>query len=91
MQQMGWEVGLDRQTFRQEFLVEVFSRLLAHEHASTTFILRWSTSTAHHLKNVHYGIINVAMFLAFVVLNSHNDHHVTRDRQAPCSVLKKNR
>ena len=41
----------------------------------------------HHLEDVGDWIIDVAMFAAFEVLNSHNDDHVARNREAPRSFL----
>lgn len=90
MQKMSRKVRLDRQPLRQELFVKLLSGLLAHEHTSTTIVLRWSTSTTHHLQYVHDRVVDVTMFLSFVILNTHDDDHVTRNRETPRSVLRKN-
>jgi len=87
VQHVCGEVRLDGQTFRQELLVEFLPRLLTHENASTSVIFEGSTSSAHHLEDLHNGIVDVSVLPAFVVLNTHDDDHVTRDGQAPSGFL----
>ena len=66
MQKMRRQVRLDRKTFPKEFLIEFLPRLLGHQHATATLIRQWATSPSHHLQNIHDGVVNVAVFLAFV-------------------------
>ena len=74
-------------TFSKELLVEVLTRLLAHEHAAAPRVFAGPAGAAHHLENVHDGVVDVSMLFALVRLNAHDDRHVARDRQAPRSVL----
>ena len=87
MQHIRREVGFDRETFRQEFLVEFLPCLLTHEDTPASVIFKRSTGSAHHLKDLHNGIVDVSVLPAFVVLNAHNDDHITRDGQTPSSFL----
>ena len=80
VQHMCRQVRLDGQTLCKELLVEVLTRLLAHEYCATLLVLKWSTSTAHHLQDVHDRVVDVTMLLALIVLNAHYDDHVTGDR-----------
>lgn len=87
MQHVGGEVGLNRQTFRQELFVEFLPRLLAHEDTPAPVIFKGSAGSAHHLKNLHDGIVDVSVLPAFVILNAHNNDHIARDWQAPGGFL----
>jgi hypothetical protein len=77
MEKVSGEMGFDGQSLSKELLVEVFPRLLAHQDAPTTLILCRSAGAAHHLQHVHNRIVDVTMLFAFVVLNTHDDDHVT--------------
>ena len=81
------QMRLDGQAFGQELLVEVFPRLLTHEDTATAVVLKWSARAAHHLQNVHHGVVDVAVLLALVVLHAHDDDHVAGDGKAPRCVL----
>jgi hypothetical protein len=39
------------------------------------------------LEDLHDGIVDVSVLPAFVVLNTHDDDHITRDGQAPSGFL----
>ena len=80
MQHMRWQVRFNRQAYRKELFIEVLAGLLAHKDTSTSFILHWATGTTHHLQNVHNGIVDVSVLLAFIVLDTHDDNHVTSYR-----------
>lgn len=80
VQHVGSQMRLDRETFRKELLVEVLTRLLAHENTATVLVLAWSRRLAHHLQNIHDRVVNVTMLLAFVKLDTHNDYHVAGNR-----------
>ena len=88
MDQVGWQMRLDRQAFTQEFLVEIFPSLLAHQDASAAFVDGGTACTTHHLKQIGDRVINVTMFLPFEILNAHDDDHVGGDRQTPRSFLR---
>ena len=79
----------DWEALGQKLLVEILPSLLAHQNASTSFVFSWSTSAAHHLENIHDRVVYISMLFAFVVLDTHDDDHVTRDGKTPCSILKK--
>jgi hypothetical protein len=87
MQHIRGEVGFDRQAFRQELLVELLPRLLTHENASAPVILKGPAGPAHHLEDLHDGIIDISVFPSFVVLNAHDYHHITGNGQTPSSFL----
>lgn len=80
MHHIRGEMRLNRQTFRQELLVELLPRLLAHEYASAPVILKGSAGSAHHLEDFHDRIIDVSVFPSFVILDAHDYHHITGDR-----------
>ena len=82
------QMRLDGQTFREELLVEVLARLLAHQHATTPLVFARATSTTHHLQHIHDRVVDVAVFLAFVELDAHDDDHVAGNRETPRSVLE---
>ena len=48
-----------------------------------------STSVTHHLEDIHDRVVDVMMFLAFVILDSHGDDHMARNRETPHGVLMK--
>ena len=77
---MRWQVRFDRQTLRQELLVKVFPSLLTHQYASAVLVLQRATRLAHHLQNIHDGVVDIAMFLALVELHAHDDDHMTGHR-----------
>lgn len=87
MQHICWEMGLDWQTLRQELLVELLPRLLTHENASAPVVLQGSASSAHHLEDLHDGVIDVSVFPAFIILNTHDYYHITSDGETPSGVL----
>ena len=86
---MSWQMGFNWKSLRQEFLVEVFSRLLAHKNTSAVLVFQWSASTPHHLKHIHDRVVDVSMLFAFIELNTHYDNHVTGHRKTPCSILQR--
>ena len=85
---VGREVRLDRETFGEEFLVEVLAGLLTHENTAATVILRWAACATHHLKHVHHRIVDVAVLLALVGLHAHDNDHIASNRETPCSILR---
>jgi hypothetical protein len=87
VQHVRWQVRFNRQAFRKELLIKVLAGLLAHKDTSTSFILHWATGTTHHLQNIHDGVVDVSVFLAFIVLDTHDNDHVTGHGQAPCGIL----
>ncbi len=88
MEKKSRKVRFYGETFRKELLEEVFPSLLAHQHTSATFVFQRTACFAHHLEDVDNGVIDVSMLLAFVRLDSHDDHHVTRDGKTPGGVLE---
>lgn len=58
------QVRLDRQAFVKELLEKVFANLLTHEHATTSRVMVWTASTAHHLQDVGERVIDISMLLA---------------------------
>ena len=88
MEERCWEMRFDREALGQKLLVEILPSLLTHQNTSTSFVFSWSTSAPHHLENVHDRVVYISMLFALVVLDTHDDDHVTRDRQTPCSILQ---
>jgi len=80
MQQMRWQVRLDRQTLGQELLVEVLTGLLTHQDASAVLVLQRPTRLVHHLQNIHHRVVNVPMFFALIELNAHDNDHMAGHR-----------
>ena len=87
MHHVRGEMGLDWQTFRQELLVEFLPRLLAHEDAPAPIIFKGSAGSAHHLEDLHDGIVDISVLPTLVILNTHDNDHITRDGQAPSGLL----
>ena len=51
------QVTFDREGLKEEFLVVLFSRSVAHEDAATDVIFQWPTGMSHHLKKICDGIV----------------------------------
>jgi len=86
---MRWQVRFDRQTLREELLVEVLASLLTHQDASAVLVLQWATRLAHHLQNIHHRVVNIPMFFALIKLDAHDDNHMAGYRQTPSRILSK--
>src|ERR1700722_896332 len=87
VEKMRGQMGFDRQTFCEEFLVKVFPFLLTHENTATSLVFGWSACAPHHLKYIHDRIVHVSMLLALVVLHTHDNHHIARNRKTPGNIL----
>jgi hypothetical protein len=71
----------------KEVVIKLPLGLLAHEYTSTMIIFYRSTSVTHNLEDIHDMVVNVMMFLAFIILDTHGDDHMAHNRETPCSVL----
>lgn len=88
MEQVCRQMGLNRQAFSQELLVEVLSSLLAQQNAATGFVFARAACSTEHLQNVGNRIIHITMFTTFVELNPQDDDHIRSNREAPRSILE---
>lgn len=70
MQHVRRKVQLYGQILHKELFVKVLPCLLTHEDASTLVVFRCTAGPAHHLKDIHDRITDIAMFLPFIGLDA---------------------
>ena len=81
------EMRLDWKALGEELLVEVLACLLTHEYCATLLVLQWSACAAHHLQNIHDWVVDIAVLLALIGLDAHDDDHIAGNGKRPRSIL----